>query len=145
MSEPTNADVIAMLKKIQEQLDLLGRKVEALANKPQERSFSPAKTFSKPFAKPFSKPYKSFGDHAPRNDRSPREYSGSRDSKPSGQGRPYEKRAEGRPYEKRDEARPFDKRQGEEKRTFKPKFAPKYSTSSPVRKKPFPAKFNPSR
>ena len=65
---PTNADVVALIKKMQQQLEFLEKKIDTLINQSQEKPFQ---------EKRFSKPFRSFG-HSPRygkgeHDRSPRE------------------------------------------------------------------------
>lgn len=80
---PTNADVVALIKKMQQQLEFLVKKIDVLINQSQEKPFR---------EKRFSKPLRSFS-HSPHHgkgeyDRSPRERSFD-------QGRHFEKRPGG--------------------------------------------------
>lgn len=80
-------DVMALLKKMQEQIISLERKVDTLVNKSQERPFNQERSFSKPFHPYGSGPRHNKGrnDHAPRKEFGPK--------KEFSQGRPFEKRS----------------------------------------------------
>ncbi len=88
-------EIMGLLKKMQEQLISLERKIDTLANKSQERPpFNRDRSFAKPF--------QTYGGGAPRhvkghNDHGPRkEYGPKKDYGPKktfGQERPFEKRS----------------------------------------------------
>ena len=61
MSEQSNQEVVALIKRMQDQLSSLERKVDVLLNKSQEKPFNRDRNFSKP--------HKSFGGHAPRHEK----------------------------------------------------------------------------
>ena len=91
-SSESQGDVIFLLKKLQEQLTFLERKVDILVNQSKERpSFNKERTFSKP---PF-RPTSSYG---------PSRHGGRPDSRTERSGPPRERsyesgnRAQGKPY-----------------------------------------------
>jgi len=96
--DQTGTDVVSLLKKMQQQLLFLEKKIDILINQSQEKPFREKLSPKRPFRKrPFSKPLRSFG-HSHRqgkeeHERSPRK-------KDSAQGRHSEHR-------QRDEDRGF--------------------------------------
>ena len=80
---PANADVVALIRKMQQQLEFLERKIDILINQSQEKPFQ---------EKRFSKPFRSFG-HSPRHGKG--EYDRSSRGKDFDQGRHFEKRPGG--------------------------------------------------
>jgi len=67
---PANADIVALIKRMQQQLDFLERKIDTLISQSQERPFR---------EKRFSKPFRSF-DHSAR----PGDFSGRTGEKRQG-------------------------------------------------------------
>ena len=88
--DESETDVVSILKRMQQQLLFLERKIDLLISQSQERPFGEKTSPDKPFQKrPFSKPFRSF-DHPQRHGkggygRSPRE-------RESAQGQFYERR-----------------------------------------------------
>ncbi len=82
-------DVLGLLKKIQEQLFSLERKIDGMSSRPQERSFNKERSFSKPF-RSYGPPRHASGDreYSPRK----REFDQPRSFKkrPSDQSRRYD-------------------------------------------------------
>ncbi|MCR4336372.1 MAG: hypothetical protein NUV91_01000 [Candidatus Omnitrophica bacterium] len=99
-SGQVNADVLTLIKKMQDQLSSLERKIDTLLKQSQEKPFR-EKSFSKP-------PFRSYGP--PRRDREGQDY------------RPREKSfGRERPsFEKR----PFEKRRDDDRQGFAPKKKP---------------------
>lgn len=79
----SDLDMMALLKKMQEQLTSLERKVDTLVNKSQERPYNKERSFAKPFQK---------YDNGPRHGRG---YNDQGHKKEFGQGRPFAKRPGG--------------------------------------------------
>ena len=102
-------DVLVLIKKVQQQLVFLEKKIDTLISQSQER---PSRE------KSFSKPYRSFG-HTQRYDRP------ERDARPRdrgfSQGSSFNKH---RSDEGRSSERPFHKHQSDEKRGFSPRSKP---------------------
>jgi hypothetical protein len=99
-------NVVALIRKLQEQLVVLERKIDSLINKPQGKSFS---------GKSFSKPFRSF-DRPARHDR------GERDSRRGGFDRDDRRSRQGP-----DEDRPYKKYSGEGRREERSKGKPFYN------------------
>jgi len=114
MSAPIDPDVITLIKKMQEQLNALERKIDALISRPQERSYGQDRPFNKG---KFSRPFKPHGSSSYRG----------RDT----QSRSYEEQERGEHFSSSkerssDQAHPFAKFiTGASKRGFSPKFNPK--------------------
>jgi hypothetical protein len=85
-----DTDLVSLLKKMQQQLLLLEKKVDLLISRSQEKSFGERPSQDRPFRKrPFSKPFRSF-DHSHRHGKGEREHNPrERDSAP---GHFYERR-----------------------------------------------------
>ena len=118
-SLPQSADIVTVLRKMQQQLEFLERKIDTLIKQSEEKSFRPKSFGDKPYGnKPygdqrFSKPFRSF-DRGPRrdreeSDRGPRE----RDFE---ERRPFNKGS----FQKNEgfDKRPFQKREGESSSGF---------------------------
>lgn len=80
VSRQADPDVMALLKKIQQQLSFLEKKIDALIGSSQERPFR---------ERHFSKPYRSFGDSQHHGKRERSHGPGERNFGP---GHPFEKR-----------------------------------------------------
>ncbi len=80
LHDEVEQDVVVLIKKMQQQLDSLEKKIDTLINQPQARPFSRENSFSKT-----SRPY------SPSYNRSDREYSSFSRGKSFGRERPFEK------------------------------------------------------
>lgn len=122
-------DVVFLIKRLQQQVTFLEKKIDLLLNQSQARP-SPER--------PFSKPFRSFG---PSHHRPGGDYPHASGKKSFGHGRPFEKRPgearEGFGYKKKSYGSPeggdpgqaghhFEKRHGGEKKIFDPKKKPFY-------------------
>ena len=75
VSQPNEPDLVALIKKLQEHLFILERKIDSLIHKPQEeRRFSQERRFSKPFRSHKSHQYGKgeYSHHAREDKFSPR-------------------------------------------------------------------------
>jgi hypothetical protein len=90
VSDESDADVVSLLKKIQQQVNFLERKIDLLISQSQERPPREKLSQDRPFQKrPFSKPFRSY-DHPQRHGKG--EYGHSSGERDSAQGRFYERR-----------------------------------------------------
>ena len=98
-------DVAALIRRIQEHLVILERKIDSLIMKSQERSAFKEKHFSKPFQKPFqksfAKPFRSF---------SPSPYQGKREQDADPRKSRFAKGPQFKSQHQSDENRGFDKK-----------------------------------
>jgi hypothetical protein len=90
-AEPDEStDVVSLLKRIQQQVVFLERKIDMLISQSQERPSGNSTSPDRPFRKrPFSKPFRSF-DHPQRNGK--REYGDRPKERDSGPGHFYDRR-----------------------------------------------------
>jgi hypothetical protein len=77
-TEPTETDLVSVLKKMQQQLNFLEKKIDVLISQSQAKPFGERTSSERPFRKrPFSKPPRSFDRPRPHNreerESSPRE------------------------------------------------------------------------
>jgi hypothetical protein len=85
-----DTDVVSLLKRMQQQLLYLEKKIDMLVSQSQEKPFREKSSPDRPFRKrPFSKPLRSF-DHSQRYGKGEREHSPR--ERDSAQGRYYERR-----------------------------------------------------
>lgn len=121
-SASSDADLLFQIKRIQQQLVFLEKKIDTLINRPQE----------KPAAEPhYSKPFRPYQRPSYRQDRGGGHHDRSREGREGGydRSRPYEKRgSEGREGGF-DKNRRFEKRPGGENRGFSHKKKPFYFKS----------------
>jgi hypothetical protein len=90
VSDESDSDVVSLLKKIQQQVLFLEKKIDLLISQSQERPSRERSSPDRPFHKrPFSKPFRSF-DHPQRHGKG--EYGRSSGERDSAQGRFYERR-----------------------------------------------------
>jgi hypothetical protein len=88
--DESDTDVVSLLKKIQQQVLYLERKIDMLISQSKERPSRETGSADRPFRKkPFSKPFRSF-DHPQRHGKG--EYGRSSGERDSAQGRFYERR-----------------------------------------------------
>jgi hypothetical protein len=127
---PVEQDVVALIKRLQQQITFLEKKIDLLLNQSQARPSH---------EKPFSKPFRSF-DPSHRRPGPGGDYHNASGKKSFDRGRPFEKRAgegrEGFGYKKKPYEYPkdsdsgqghhFEKRHGGEKKSFDPKKKPFY-------------------
>lgn len=119
VSTQSNSDISSLLKKMQQQLDALEKKIDTLMARPLEKSFG-EKRFSKPF-----RPY----DRSTRQGQGSRDYGSRERSYGSGE-RSYGSRERsygpGRTFDKPAFEKPsFEKRSGDDQRSsFSPKKKP---------------------
>jgi len=107
--DETDTDVVSLLKRMQQQLLLLERKIDLLISNSRERSSGETST-DRPFRKrPFSKPFRSF-DHPQRHGKG--EHAHSPRERDSVQGHFYEHRPHEKNRSSSPRKRPF---------SFKPK------------------------
>jgi hypothetical protein len=93
--DQSDADIVPLLKRMQQQLSSLEKKIDTLINQSQEKPFREKSFPNRPFrGRSFSKPLRSF-DQSQRNGKGEREYGprehGSRE-RDAAQGRFYERR-----------------------------------------------------
>jgi hypothetical protein len=90
VSDESDDNVVSLLKKVQQQVLFLERKIDMLISQSKERPSRENSSPDRPFRKrPFSKPFRSF-DHPQRHGKG--EYGHSSGERDSGQGRFYERR-----------------------------------------------------
>jgi len=98
-------DVVSLIKRVQQQLAFLEKKIDTLISQSQEKPFR-----GKPFPKPFPKPFRPFS-HSHHHDRGERDNS-SRERDFS-RGRPFEKHQGGENQEFGPKKKPFFHRKKE--------------------------------
>jgi hypothetical protein len=88
--DESDTDIVSLLKKMQQQLLFLERKIDMLVSQSKERPSGGNVSPDRPFrSRPFSKPYRSF-DHPQRHGKGEREHSPR--ERDSAQGHFYERR-----------------------------------------------------
>ena len=111
--QQSETDVVVLIKKMQQQLAFLEKKIDLLVSQSQEKPFR-EKSFSRP-SRPFDRPYRPGGHYPDKRDHG--EGSRERSFRP---GHYSDKRDQGEGSRERS-FRPthhFEKRQGEEQRSF---------------------------